>query len=147
MRFRKDIISKIDFNKLKNILIVSFCIFSAVMNIITICGSKKDSVICFSEQPVIESESFAEPESVSDAAVKPVKQNIDQTAMLEYKININTASKSELMKLKGIGESKASAIIEYRDEYGGFVSIEEIKLVKGIGDKIFSNIKDEICIE
>ena len=51
------------------------------------------------------------------------------------------------MELKGIGEAKASAIIDYRNEFGSFVSIEEIKLVRGIGDKIFSNIKDEICIE
>ena len=143
----KDIISKIDFNKLKNILIVSFCIFSAVMNIITICGSKKDSVIYFSDQPVIDSEIIEEHVSSSEAAVKSDNQFIEQPVIQSSKININTAGKSELMELKGIGESKASAIIEYRDEYGVFVSIEEIKLVKGIGDKIFSNIKDEICIE
>lgn len=60
-------------------------------------------------------------------------------------ININTASLSELMTLKGIGESKASAIIEYR-KISKFTSIEDIKNVSGIGDKLFENIKDEITV-
>lgn len=59
-------------------------------------------------------------------------------------ININTASKEELMTLKGIGESKALAIIQYREEHGLFNSIEDIKKIKGIGEKMFDKIKDFI---
>lgn len=60
-------------------------------------------------------------------------------------VNINTASKDELMSLEGIGESKANAIIEYRKS-NKFKSIDEIKNVKGIGDKIFEDIKSQISI-
>lgn len=61
-------------------------------------------------------------------------------------ININTASKEELMTLNGIGESKANSIIEYRNEKGAFNSIEDIKNVSGIGESQYSKIKDYITI-
>lgn len=62
-------------------------------------------------------------------------------------ININTADKTELMKLSGIGELLAEAIIAHRDANGGFANIEEIMLVDGIGDAIFSRICDYIYVE
>ena len=62
------------------------------------------------------------------------------------KININTASAYQLTSLKGIGEKKAQAIIDYRNENGAFSSIDEIKKVSGIGDKIFEGIKDYITV-
>lgn len=62
------------------------------------------------------------------------------------KININTASEAELEQLSGIGEAKAKAIINYREENGGFNSIDELKEVKGIGEGIFENIKDMITV-
>jgi len=62
-------------------------------------------------------------------------------------ININRASKSELMELPGIGEVKSQAIIDYREENGSFVSIEDIKEVSGIGDKTFEKIKDKITVD
>ena len=60
------------------------------------------------------------------------------------RLNINTAGKTELMKLKGIGEKRAQDIIDYRNNNGGFKSIEEIMKVKGIKQGIFSKIKDQI---
>lgn len=60
-------------------------------------------------------------------------------------ININTADAATLMKLDGIGEVTAAAIIEYRSSIP-FTSIEDIKNVKGIGEKKFEAIKDKICI-
>lgn len=60
------------------------------------------------------------------------------------KININTATQSELETLPGIGPSTATKIINYRKENGKFNSIEDIKKVKGIGDSKFSQIKDLI---
>ena len=66
----------------------------------------------------------------------------DETA----KININTATKDELMNLSGIGESKADAIINYRKENGNFKKIEDIKNVDGIGDAVYEKIKNNISI-
>lgn len=65
----------------------------------------------------------------------------------EKKVNINTATAEELMTLKGIGEKKAEAIIEYREAHGPFESIEDLKNVKGIGEKVFESIEAEITIE
>jgi len=60
------------------------------------------------------------------------------------KVNINTASLELLMTLSGIGESKARAIINYRNEVGLFENVEDIKNVSGIGDSAFEKIKDSI---
>ncbi|ANE35215.1 putative ComE family competence protein [Campylobacter iguaniorum] len=60
-------------------------------------------------------------------------------------VNLNTASKEELMALPGIGESRAEAIIDYRNK-NKFNSIEDIKNVKGIGDKRYETIKADLSI-
>lgn len=62
-------------------------------------------------------------------------------------ININEASEEELMKLKGVGRAIAGRIAEYRSSKGNFRSISDIKNVKGIGEKLFERIKDDISIE
>ena len=62
------------------------------------------------------------------------------------KININTASKEELMTLSGIGASKAQAIIAYRQEKGVFSCIEDIMKVEGIKEAVFQKIRDEIVV-
>lgn len=62
------------------------------------------------------------------------------------KVNLNTATKEELMTLTGIGESKADSIIRYREEQGKFQSIEDIKQIEGIKDGVFQKIKDLITV-
>lgn len=63
------------------------------------------------------------------------------------KININTAGKDELMQLFGIGDTRANAIIEYRENNGPYTDISEITEIDGIGESTFSKIKDSICVE
>ena len=60
------------------------------------------------------------------------------------KVNLNTASMESLMTLPGIGEAKARAILNYREEQGGFQSIEEIQQVEGIKEKVYEKIKEQI---
>lgn len=60
------------------------------------------------------------------------------------KVNINTATADELKKLSGIGEVKAKNILDYRQKSGNFNSIEDIKNVTGITDKIFEKIKEQL---
>jgi competence protein ComEA len=61
-------------------------------------------------------------------------------------ININTASKDELVALPGIGPAKAQAIIDYRKAHGAFKTVEELKDVKGIGAKRFEKLKPELTV-
>ena len=61
-------------------------------------------------------------------------------------ININTANVNELTTLAGIGEARAKAIIEYREQHGGFTKIEDIMNVSGIKEAMFSRIKDDISV-
>ena len=75
----------------------------------------------------------------NDACITTVQQN-------STKISINTANLEELMKLPGIGESKAKDIINYREKNGAFQSIEELKKVPGIGESTFASLKEDITL-
>ncbi|MBP3320433.1 MAG: helix-hairpin-helix domain-containing protein [Clostridia bacterium] len=61
-------------------------------------------------------------------------------------VNINRASEEELTSLKHIGPAIALRIIEYRETHGGFMNIDEIKNVRGIGQAVFEDIKNYICV-
>lgn len=61
-------------------------------------------------------------------------------------ININTATEAELATLPGMGEKIAKRIVEYRTSGGRFSRVEDIKNVRGIGEKTFENIKDKITV-
>lgn len=62
------------------------------------------------------------------------------------KVNINTASSTELQSLSGIGASKAQKIIAYRESNGAFKSVDDLTKVSGIGEKTLESIRDRICV-
>lgn len=63
------------------------------------------------------------------------------------KVNINKATKEELTLLKGIGPVLAGRIVSYREKYGHFQEREDIKLVKGIGNKVYEKIRKNITLK
>ena len=87
----------------------------------------------------------ARPDSrgASPVLATPEEEVVTTTTEL---IDINTASQAELESLPGIGPTTAQKIIEYRDENGPFVSIEDIINVSGIGPGTYERIKDLITV-
>lgn len=65
---------------------------------------------------------------------------------VSYPLNLNTCTAEELMSIDGIGEKKASDIIEYRDYLGGYTSVEQIKNIKGIGDSIYEKLSPYLTV-
>lgn len=62
-------------------------------------------------------------------------------------INLNTATLEELDSLPGIGEVLAQRILDYREEHGGFQSLEDLMKVDGIGESTFEDLKGKITLE
>ena len=62
------------------------------------------------------------------------------------KVNINTADEAQLQTLSGIGQTRAQAIISYRQTHGAFQSIEDIQNVNGIKSGVYDKIKDDISV-
>ena len=94
------------------------------------------------EKQITELKSAPAPAANLEAVTSP-SSNSDQPV---GKININSASQTQLESLPGIGPTYAKRIIEYRTANGGFKSINQIKNVKGIGEKTFAKFKDLITI-
>lgn len=65
---------------------------------------------------------------------------------VSYPLNLNTCTVQELATLNGIGEQKANSIIEYREYLGGYTSVEQIKNIKGIGDKLYEKVSPYLTV-
>jgi competence protein ComEA len=61
-------------------------------------------------------------------------------------VNLNTATKDDLVALPGIGPAKAQAIVDYRNQHGPFRAVEDVRKVKGIGEKLFLQIRPELTL-
>ena len=118
---------------------ITFILISSVFVLLSVC-------IVLSVLLYRQSNAILIKDTTSVSVETEFSQITVQPEPVKDKININTASKEELMTLSGIGEVIAQRIIEYRDEHGKFSSIEGIKNVTGIGEVRFSNIKDQITV-
>lgn len=87
------------------------------------------------------------PEHLALSPVTPAGKGDETGGEETQKININTADAAGLTTLNGIGEKKARMIIDYREEQGPFIAVEDIKNVSGIGEKSFENLKDSIIVD
>jgi len=83
----------------------------------------------------------------SDRRLKGTEVILPQSVSIMRKIDLNSATLEDLMKLPKIGEVTARRIIEYRTVHSGFKSIDELVNVKGIGEKTLERIKNEVSIE
>ncbi len=128
----------INWDMVRRIAVGAFCLAAAAGSIHGyLQGTAGDevSVLYAVQTPAsYEEERFRSPEEI------PPAEDADRC------IDLNSASEEELCTLKGIGPAKAKAICEYRENYGGFVCIEEIMEVKGIGAGTFQKIKEDIRV-
>lgn len=85
-----------------------------------------------------------EEEAAQEHLISKTEQVSDTT--VDGRVDINTATKEELMTLSGIGESRAESILAYRQIHGMFQDIEELMNVEGIKEGIFQKIKDSITV-
>jgi competence protein ComEA len=86
------------------------------------------------------------PKLGENISTTSTNQVLGQSSSGSKIIKINTATAEQLDQLTGIGPAIAQRIIDYRTKNGGFKNVDELKLVSGIGDKLFEKIKDEIAL-
>ncbi|NLA33283.1 MAG: hypothetical protein GX861_00185 [Tenericutes bacterium] len=117
-------------------------VFDEMVIIIYSKEESKDMIKTLKENEVKNEKCLEYQEIILNDACIEIPETTTKTNL----VNLNKASKEELMTLTGIGESKAISIINYREEVGLFVTIEDIMKVSGIGEAIFVKIKNFITI-
>lgn len=110
------------------------------------CKASSEDISSCATACVVESGASSTENGEQESNNTSSESNKTETNQVSGKVNINVASLEELMTISGIGESKAKAILEYRNTKGKFNSIEDIKNVSGIGDALYAKIKDSITV-
>lgn len=74
-------------------------------------------------------------------------QGQEELVLSQEKVNLNTATKEDLLRLNGVGPVMAERILAKREELGGFGSLDQLKEISGIGDKVFEDLKNDITLD
>lgn len=95
-------------------------------------------------------EVWESPEKELSEQIEVSQQESESTTVakdiLNHKINLNTATEEELMQINGIGETRAYAIVSYREYLGGYTSTEQLKDIKGIGESLYEKIEPFVTV-
>lgn len=144
------------FGEVENPGVVECARDSRVYEVVELCGGYTDRADRSRVNPVLkisdgdkiyipyEGEEYTS--GYEEAYVSGVSAQEASKTAASGRININSATKEQLVTLPGIGDARAQDIISYRSKHGAFKSIEEIKKVSGIKDNAFNKIKDYICV-
>lgn len=137
-----------------SIIVISIFIYSFISRnndssttVLTVHESSYVQTEVCADKTAISSVKAPEPEKTTSVHTKITSSEPEtsaQTVTEPLLININTASREELMLLNGIGEVTADSIIAYRNDSGGFNNIEELMNVSGIGQAKFDAVKDHV---
>ena len=134
------------YDKIRKTAIILFCVITVFMNIINYirADASKDMGTVFQWTQEAEISVISDDISYDSKDITANDEGAENTAL---PVNLNSADAEMLQTIKGIGPTKAAAIIEYREKYGPFIAIEEIMEVPGIGEGTFAKIQDQICVE
>lgn len=83
---------------------------------------------------------YAAEKAATENVAKPV------SATTAAMVNVNTATVDQLTTIKGLGPKKAQAIVDYRKDNGAFKSVDDLKKVPGISEKLFASIKPQVTV-
>lgn len=81
-----------------------------------------------------------------NAQTKAIDQDKALTSSAVTKLNVNSASVEQLIKIKGLGPKKAKAIIQYIQQNGALVSLDELLEIRGIGQKLLGKLKTQLSL-
>jgi comEA protein len=158
--FKRDLffwIEKLQITRKERVVISALLVIIVIMAVITSIV-KQQSIYSSENYESIRNEFESKSAAIKAKKLDELKKYTTQENLVKNKelnevvtdtiiININTASKVELQKLKGVGETYAQRIVDYRVENGEFKTIDELLNVKGIGKKRLEDIKAFIKLE